>query len=87
MPSLQRPVADVPTRVRHRVVLATLVMIAIAYLDRVCISIAAPSIRAELGLSDTQMGLVFSAFTLSYALFEIPPRFGPAPTDTFVRSS
>ena len=47
-------------------------MIGIAYLDRVCISIAAPSIRAELGLSDTQMGLVFSAFTLSYALFEIP---------------
>jgi MFS family permease len=47
-------------------------MIAIAYLDRVCISIAAPSIKAELGLSDTQMGLVFSAFTLSYALFEVP---------------
>jgi MFS family permease len=51
---------------------ATLAMIAIAYLDRVCISIAAPSIKLELGLSDTQMGLVFSAFTLSYALFEVP---------------
>ncbi len=61
-----------PSRVRHKVVFATLVMIAIAYLDRVCISIAAPSIKGELGLSDTQMGLVFSAFTLSYALFEVP---------------
>jgi sugar phosphate permease len=50
----------------------TLVMIAIAYLDRVCISIAAPAIKSELGLSDTRMGLVFSAFTLSYALFEVP---------------
>lgn len=50
----------------------TLAMIAIAYLDRVCISIAAPTIKSELGISDTQMGLVFSAFTLSYALFEIP---------------
>ncbi len=50
----------------------TLVMVGIAYLDRVCISIAAPSIKSELGLSDTQMGLVFSAFTLAYALFEVP---------------
>ncbi len=66
------PVALAPTRVRHKVVWATLAMIAIAYLDRVCISIAAPSIKLELGLSDTQMGLVFSAFTLSYALFEVP---------------
>jgi len=66
------PVAAAPTRVRHKVVWATLAMIAIAYLDRVCISIAAPSIKAELGISDTQMGFVFSAFTLSYALFEVP---------------
>src|SRR5262249_8378884 len=29
-------------------------------------------IQHELGLSDTQMSLVFSAFTLSYALFEVP---------------
>jgi MFS family permease len=50
----------------------TLAMIAIAYLDRVCISTAAPAIKAELGLSDSQMGYVFSAFTLSYALFEVP---------------
>lgn len=64
--------AAVPTRVRHKVVWLTLAMIAIAYLDRVCISIAAPSIKSELGLSDTRMGLVFSAFTLSYALFEVP---------------
>jgi ACS family glucarate transporter-like MFS transporter len=54
------------------VVSLTLAMIAIAYLDRVCISTAAPAIKAELGLSDAQMGFVFSAFTLSYALFEVP---------------
>jgi len=57
---------------RHAVVGWTLVLAAIAYLDRVCISTAAPAIRAELGLSDAQMGLVFSAFTFAYALFEIP---------------
>ncbi len=61
-----------PTRARHAVVAWTLAVAAIAYLDRVCISTAAPVIRADLGLSDGQMGLVFSAFTLAYALFEVP---------------
>lgn len=50
----------------------TLAAMAIAYLDRICISTAAPAIRADLGLSDAQMGYVFSAFTLAYALFEVP---------------
>ena len=64
--------ADAPTRARHLVVAWTLAVAAIAYLDRVCISTAAPAIRADLGLSDGEMGLVFSAFTLAYALFEVP---------------
>lgn len=57
---------------RHWVVGWILVAAAISYLDRVCISTAAPAIKADLALSDSQMGLVFSAFTLAYALFEIP---------------
>jgi len=61
-----------PSNVRYRVVAFTLVMIAIAYLDRVCIAIAAPAIQRDLSLSDGQMSLVFSAFTASYALFEVP---------------
>ncbi len=44
----------------------------ITYLDRVCISVAAPSITKELGLSAMQMGYVFSVFALAYAIFEIP---------------
>ena len=63
---------EAPTRARHLVVAWTLAVAAIAYLDRVCISTAAPAIRADLGLSDGEMGLVFSAFTLAYALFEVP---------------
>jgi len=59
-----------------------IVLAIITYIDRVCISQAAPSIRRELGFSETQMGWVFSAFALSYALFEVPggwmgDRFGP----------
>ena len=45
----------------------------ITYLDRVCIAQTAQSmIRADLGLTKEQMGFVFSAFTIAYALFEIP---------------
>jgi ACS family glucarate transporter-like MFS transporter len=61
-----------PTRARHRMLGFALAAMAVAYLDRVCISTAAPAIKTELGLSDVQMGTVFSAFTLAYALFEVP---------------
>jgi MFS family permease len=71
------------------VVVFTLTLVAIAYLDRVCISTAAPTMQKALGLGDFQMGMVFSAFTLSYALFEIPSgwladRFGARVTLTRV---
>jgi sugar phosphate permease len=61
-----------PTRVRHGVLGFTLVLTAIAYLDRVCISTAAPAMKEDLHISDIEMGYVFSAFTLAYALFEVP---------------
>ncbi|MBS1790355.1 MAG: MFS transporter [Acidobacteria bacterium] len=47
-------------------------MAVITYLDRLCISAAMPSITADFNLSLTQKGMVFSAFTLAYAAFEIP---------------
>ena len=61
-----------PTRARRTMLAFALGAMAVAYLDRVCISTAAPAIKADLGLSDAQMGYVFSAFTLAYALFEVP---------------
>jgi MFS family permease len=44
----------------------------ITYVDRVCISQAAPFVQEDLGLTAAQMGLAFSAFAWAYALFEIP---------------
>jgi ACS family D-galactonate transporter-like MFS transporter len=57
----------------------------INYLDRTVLSIAAPSLTKDLALSATQMGLVFSAFSWSYALLQIPggvflDRFGTRAT-------
>jgi ACS family glucarate transporter-like MFS transporter len=60
------------TYVRYRVVAFTMALAAITYLDRVCIAIVAPKIMHDLRLTSIQMGYVFSAFTLAYALFEIP---------------
>ncbi len=61
-----------PSRARHVVLGFALAVMGVAYLDRVAISSAAPAMKGDLGLSDTEMGLVFSAFTLAYALFEVP---------------
>ena len=57
---------------RFAVVLALFLLSMITYIDRVCISTAKDPISAELGLSDSAMGLVFSAFALGYALAQIP---------------
>ena len=55
---------------------------AVAYLDRVNISIAGGSIERDFHLSHVQLGWVFSAFVLGYALFQAPggrlaDRYGP----------
>src|SRR5579862_4352867 len=61
-----------PTRARYVTVAFTLVLSAICYLDRICISTAMPAIQKDLHLSDGEVGLVFSAFTFAYALCEMP---------------
>jgi MFS family permease len=60
------------SRVRYKVLAFAVALAAVTYLDRVCIAQTAPAMRSELGLSKQQMAFVFSAFTLAYALFEIP---------------
>jgi ACS family glucarate transporter-like MFS transporter len=60
------------TTVRHEVLTLTTLMAVLLYLDRVCISIAAPAIGDELCLDNFQIGLVFSAFFFAYALAQVP---------------
>jgi MFS family permease len=65
------------------VVLALLcAMYFLYFVDRVSISTAAPLIKADLEISNTQLGLAFSAFAIPYALFQliggwIGDRLGP----------
>ena len=44
----------------------------INYLDRTVISVAAPMLSRDLGLSAVAMGVVFSAFSWTYAAAQIP---------------
>jgi len=55
---------------RWFLVLWLFVLSAVAFLDRVNISIAGSSIAADYGLTNSQLGYVFSSFLLGYALFQ-----------------
>jgi MFS transporter, ACS family, glucarate transporter len=66
------PTMEKPTRARHWVIVFAVTLSIITYIDRVCMSQVTPSIRADLHLTQVQMGWAFSAFAFSYALFEIP---------------
>lgn len=61
-----------PSRTRYWVIVFAITLAIITYIDRVCISTAAPLIQSDLGLSKEQMGYAFAAFGWAYALFEIP---------------
>jgi MFS transporter, ACS family, glucarate transporter len=70
------------SRVRWFLVVGLFILSAVAYLDRVNISIAGSSIAAEYHLSNVQLGWIFSAFLVGYALFQTPggwlsDRLGP----------
>ena len=75
-PSLaERPGAGAgiqPTRARNVAIVYCVALAVITYIDRVCISQAAPAMRSDLGLTAIEMGWAFSVFGWAYALFEVP---------------
>lgn len=56
--------------VRWLMVTLAFAVAAVAYLDRSNISIAAPALKRDFDLTDVDLGLVFSAFVLGYALMQ-----------------
>jgi ACS family glucarate transporter-like MFS transporter len=69
------PPGQLPSRVRHWVMVFAVALAVITYIDRVAISWAAPYIQHDLSLDSGQMGLVLGAFGWAYAIFEIPGGF------------
>ena len=71
-----------PGRVRWILVFVLFLLSAVSYLDRVNMSIAGQAVARSYGLTNVQLGKIFSAFLLGYALFQAPAgrladRFGP----------
>ncbi|HYZ86319.1 MAG TPA: MFS transporter [Bryobacteraceae bacterium] len=69
---VERPAAIAPSKARYWVVFFAVTLAILSYIDRVCISMAMPVMARDLGLTKSQQGLIFSAFGIAYALFEIP---------------
>lgn len=61
-----------PTKTRFMVLFLLFIVTAINYLDRTNLAIAAPAIKDELGFDAVTLGLIFSAFSWSYAFMQIP---------------
>ena len=75
--------ADLPVgRVRWFLVFLLFVLGAVSFLDRVNISIAGSALAEEYHLTQVQLGSIFSAFLIGYAIFQTPggwlaDRLGP----------
>jgi ACS family glucarate transporter-like MFS transporter len=64
--------AESPTTVRWRLLALLFAISVVTYVDRVNISVTARQMMPALGLTDQEMGYVFSAFVVGYALCQIP---------------
>ena len=60
------------SRVRWFLVFWLFILSVVAFLDRVNISIAGSSIADSYHLSQVQLGYIFSALLVGYALFQAP---------------
>jgi sugar phosphate permease len=81
--------ASKPTRIRWLVLFLISLMYLITYMDRTNISVAAPAMTEEFGLTKTEFGIVFSAFLWAYSIGQIPggwfaDRFGPRKVLLFI---
>lgn len=83
--TVQSPSSTLPApkgNLRWQVIFWVFVIASISYLDRINLSVAAPTITKAFNLTKSEMGLVFSAFALFYALSQpfagrIADRVGP----------
>jgi MFS transporter, ACS family, glucarate transporter len=60
------------SRARYGVVAFGVTLAILSFVDRIAISQAAPLIARDLHFDKAQMGMVLSAFLLSYSIFEVP---------------
>ncbi len=69
-------------KTRHKVLSVLFLLSTITFLDRVCMNVVSKYVKADLSLDNQQFGYILGAFSLAYALFELPTgimgdRIGP----------
>ena len=72
------------THIRYWILFLLFVVSTISYADRAILSIAGPAVQKSLHISKIDLGYIFSAFAMSYAVVQIPggfllDRFGAKP--------
>jgi ACS family glucarate transporter-like MFS transporter len=61
-----------PSRIRWLILALLFFISVVTYIDRVNISVTARQMMPAYGMTDQEMGWIFSAFVIGYALFQIP---------------
>ncbi len=80
---MRQPTAEpTPSHARRTILALLFLMSILTYIDRVNISVTARQMIPALDLTPVQMGQIFSAFVIGYAVFQIPggwlgDRWGP----------
>lgn len=72
MPDPSPPAEPPPTRARFALTGWLCGLSALLFFDRVCMAQAGPAIRDDLGLDRREFGYALMAYTVAYALFEVP---------------
>src|SRR5579862_2996138 len=77
-----------PTHIRYWILFLLFVVSTISYADRAVLSIAGATLQKSLHISKIELGYIFSAFAMSYAVAQIPggfllDRFGAKPVYAF----
>lgn len=84
MVSIPSAAESVNGRVRYQIVLMIFAVTVLNYADRAIVSIAGAPLSKDLGLSPVALGYIFSAFSWSYVVAQIPggwllDRYGSKP--------
>jgi len=66
------PISTAPTSTNKRLVLLLMAVTSVGYVCRVAVTVVAPNMMKEFGLTQAQMGTVFSAFLVGYTFFQVP---------------
>src|SRR3982751_6354427 len=65
-------IAGKPTKIRYHILFLIFITVVINYMDRSNLAVAASAIGKEYKFSSVQMGLLLSAFSWTYILFQVP---------------